>query len=110
MIKANRSARTAVGEEIDSLKSDMQQLRADLAGLAEALIQAGKSEAGEARSKLEERVQEQLEHMRSAVTSAQHYGRHGIESVQTQIEEKPFTSVLVAFAAGLMFGKLMDRR
>jgi len=99
-----------VSSELDSLRSDVSKLRSDLAGLAEALLKAGKHEAGAAREKLEEEVSKRLDSLREKAATVRDAGQTAIETIENQIEERPFISMLVAFAVGLVFGKLVDRR
>lgn len=96
--------------EVEALKADVARLRADIAGLAEALLQAGRQEAGEARSRVEEEARQHLEGLRSRMDGARDLGRDAIRSVQSHIEERPFVSILAALATGLVLGKLLDRR
>ena len=110
MVRSANMPRHGVGNEVDALKEDVAKLRADLAGLAEALIQAGRQEAGTAKDKLEDEARKRLEGLRSAAGDARAFGRSALESIETQIGEKPLISVLVAFAVGIVFGKLADRR
>jgi ElaB/YqjD/DUF883 family membrane-anchored ribosome-binding protein len=109
MMRRNMATHT-VSSELDSLKSDVAKLRSDLAGLAEALIKAGKHEAGAAKDRLEEEVGKRLDSLREKAGNARDAGANALESIGSHIEERPFVSMLVAFAIGLVFGKFADRR
>jgi ElaB/YqjD/DUF883 family membrane-anchored ribosome-binding protein len=109
MMRRNMATHT-VNNELDSLKSDMSKLRSDLAGLAEALIKAGKHEAGAAKERLEEEVHTRLDSLREKAGDAREAGANALKSIESHIEERPFVSMLVAFAVGLVFGKFLDRR
>lgn len=45
----------------------------------------------------------------SAVTTAKSGGEQGLAALESQIVERPLTSLLIAFASGVLIGKLTDR-
>ncbi len=79
-------------QDLNKLSEDISKLRSDLTGIAEKLLDMGKSEAGVAKDKLLEQ------------------GRKTVETVGQKIEEKPLISLLIAFIVGLLLGKLLDRK
>ena len=85
--------------EMAAIRKDLAALRADIAALARTAADAasdGKAQLGEAmRDKAEE-----IGEMGSEIASS--VGRH--------IEERPLASVAVAFGAGFLLGKLLERR
>ncbi len=74
--------------ELAALKQDLSKVRTDVRGLAETLVDLGKGSAQKVRSDVEGRVESSL------------------ESLQEHIEKRPVTTVAVAFAVGLVAGKL----
>lgn len=91
--------RDTINSEIDRLRKDVISLRSDMAALLEAA-----KEAGIARGhKAYERLSETGDRARRRAHDAQ-------EHVEDYIEEKPLTSVLVAFGTGFVIGMLLDRR
>ncbi|HEX5499799.1 MAG TPA: hypothetical protein VFX03_11245 [Thermomicrobiales bacterium] len=83
----------------NELREDIDKMKADLAALVETF---GKLAADGGREGLRA-----FENVRSR---AQTQATQSLESVEHQIAARPLTSVLIAFAAGMLFGKLMDRR
>lgn len=83
----------------EELREDMERLKSDVAALVDAV---GKVAA--------DRGRDSLRALDDARVRAQAQAAQSVESVERQIAEKPFISVLVAFGAGMLFGKLMDRR
>jgi len=75
-------------KDLETLKGDISKLREDLTGIAQILLEKGKSETEAARDKSKETV----------------------ESLERQIKEKPMLSLIIAFILGLFLGKLFDRR
>jgi ElaB/YqjD/DUF883 family membrane-anchored ribosome-binding protein len=74
-----------------SLEKEFDALKADLESLKSTLTRKG------------------LRALDSAVTSAAENTQQGIQVLENQIAERPLTSLLVAFAAGVLIGKLTDR-
>lgn len=99
-----------VAQDFDTVKDDLGQIRKDFAELAQAILDAGRSGAKDAREKLEQEAQRRLDQLRDTAHSVRARGAHAVESVHDVIEERPFTSVLVAFGIGLIIGKILDRK
>jgi ElaB/YqjD/DUF883 family membrane-anchored ribosome-binding protein len=91
-----------IQNDVESLKKDMAALREDLKGLTRALVEHGKTEAGETKDRLVSELNKELE-------SAREQGEKAVQSVERQIQERPLISLLVALLLGLVFGKLLDR-
>ncbi len=88
--------------EFDTVKDDLTKLRADIATLSGAL-----------KDVTSETVHEQLETIRGRVDAlsgeARARGRETLDELTGRIEERPLASVLVAFGAGLLIGRLLDK-
>lgn len=84
-------------KDVDKLKSDMDELRKDVASIAEALKELGTEKGREAFARAEE-IGERARRRASAAE----------ERVSHEIEERPFASVLTAFGVGFVIGKLLD--
>lgn len=84
--------------ETDAIKKDMEQLRSDIAALAEAVKRSGQQRAQAGVDAAREKFDEvRLE----AAGQAEH--------CSNQIRQRPFTSVLSAFGVGLLIGKIISR-
>jgi ElaB/YqjD/DUF883 family membrane-anchored ribosome-binding protein len=88
----------------------MNKLRSDLTEVAQALVEAGRTEAGEAKTRLQEMAQQRLEGVRQALGSARQSSQNATDVLKQQVEEKPLMSLLVAFGAGMFLGLLSRRR
>lgn len=88
--------------EFDVVKEDLAKLRNDILTLSNAL-----------KDVTSETVHDQIGQIRSRIDSltgeAQQHGRQTLDDLTDRIEEKPLTSVLIAFGVGLLFGRLLDR-
>lgn len=84
--------------ENEALKKDIEQLRNDLAALAKSYKDAGESQA-----------QAGLDSARGKYNELRHEATRHAQDVGSEIEARPFTSVLAAFGIGLVLGKLIGR-
>jgi ElaB/YqjD/DUF883 family membrane-anchored ribosome-binding protein len=88
--------------EFGAVKDDLAKLRGDIANLSAAL-----------KELTSETVQERLETLRGGIDrladDAKLQSREMLDNLTDQIEEKPLTSVLIAFGVGILLGRLLDR-
>lgn len=89
--------------ELNKLKKDISDLRADMASLVKTLKDAGLDQGREAFDRAYERARQAGESVRERAEDA--YGVFGKE-----VESRPLTSVLTAFGVGFVAGMLLDRR
>ncbi len=84
-------AERSLDKEFDVLKNDLGTLRDDVAGIARLL--AKKGAAG----------------VDSAVVNGRAKVEAGVGAVEGQVVAHPLTSLLVAFGAGILLGKISNR-
>ncbi len=92
-----------LGKDVETLKDDLSKLREDLTGIAQSLLEKGKTETEAAKDKLSEGLQDEFQAVRDK-------SKETVESIEDQIREKPLLSLLIAFIVGLFLGKLFDHR
>lgn len=92
-----------LNKDVDAIKADLDALRKDFASVVETL-------KGSARSRAESEIEALQKRINQIAADAQASGRESLRAVEGQIGEKPLVSVAIAFAIGLMLGKLFDRR
>jgi ElaB/YqjD/DUF883 family membrane-anchored ribosome-binding protein len=85
--------------DLEDLKRDFTQLRADVVNLFTHAFGVGKSGA----DALEHRAADAMEHLKHRMAELR-------ERSQSKIEEHPISSALIAFGAGLVAGTLFRRR
>ena len=90
-------------KDIESLKENVANLRSDISKITQTLLEKGKSETEVAKDRLIEELKYDLE-------AAREKGKKTVENVESQIQEKPFLSLLIAFIIGLVLSKVFDRR
>ena len=95
--------------DVDVLKKDIEDLKASVSALIGDLKKSadarGASAAESARAKLDSLGQSASDMARAAADR----GRHTAEAADT-VRDRPLQSVLIAFGAGLLLAKLLDRR
>lgn len=96
-------AQEKLGQDIETLREDVTKLRADLSQLGKNLLERGKNETDAAKGKV-------IEELKYELQAARNKGTETVESVEHQIQERPFVSLLIAFLVGLVLGNLFDRR
>lgn len=88
--------------EVQAIKDDIAGLRKDLQALVKTVADDQKTHGKEALDKARAEVNRLAGQARAK-------GSEGISAIETHIEERPFTSVLMAFGIGLVLGKILDR-
>lgn len=91
--------KTAETDNVEALRAEMRQLRADMTAIATTLKALG-TEGGTAAY---EQVRQSAEHVLSEAEGA-------ASAVARKVEERPLTTVLGAFVVGLILGALFSRR
>lgn len=92
-----------ITKELNQLKSDIADLRGDMASLVKALKDAGIDQGREAFNRTSERARQASESVREQADEA-------YSAIGRAVEEHPLTSVLAAFGTGFVVGMLLDRR
>ena len=89
----------ATREELQALKDDIERLRADLRELAKAAA----SDMTDAQERAQGRV-------RQAYDAVREGGESVLRKSREHVQRRPLTTVVAAFAIGVLVGKLLDRR
>jgi ElaB/YqjD/DUF883 family membrane-anchored ribosome-binding protein len=89
--------------DLSAVKEDISNLRSDMKVLFQKLIDTGKIETGAAKDRVIEELHDVLE-------LASKSGKETVESLESKVQENPFTSLLVAFFVGLLFGVFLNRK
>lgn len=88
----------ATREELQALKDDIERMRADLRDLAKTAV-------GDVAA-AEERAEGRL---RQAYDAVREGGETVLRKSREQVQRRPLTTVIAAFAIGVLVGKLLDR-
>lgn len=84
---------------VDDLKADIESLKSDVSTLMETL---GKLAGDSGR--------EGLRTLEDARARLEAQATHSVQAAERQIIEKPLLSICIAFGAGMLVGRLLDRR
>ena len=90
------SARDTLSKSAEDLRADLEQLRDDMGAMMKTVTRMANNGQKEG-----------LERIKQASTVAAGQARQSVEVAEKSIVKNPFTSVLVAFGAGLVIGKLI---
>jgi ElaB/YqjD/DUF883 family membrane-anchored ribosome-binding protein len=89
--------------DLDALRSDLDTLRRDFGTLVSTLKNSATS-----------RTEAELDAMRQRIATLagdlQTSGQQQLRNVEGKIEQRPFVSIAIAFATGLVVGRIFDRR
>jgi ElaB/YqjD/DUF883 family membrane-anchored ribosome-binding protein len=96
-------------EELDTLKAGLDTLRKEISAFGDAATDEVKTRGRRARAAVGRATDRASEVWEDATSEASRRGREGIASLEHQIDERPFISVLVAFGIGVVVGRLIDR-
>ena len=100
MNQEHASPRASLEADLEALRADLGKLREDVAALTASLAElVGESASGEKVREMAARLAER----------AKQTGRENLDALQRKIEERPLTSIAVAFGLGLVIGKLLER-
>lgn len=112
------------GSDLRRLREDFRRLRQDMMAFASAVISGGResiaSAASSVASSTREGVSSAAEHLRDSASAggeavreglhaARDRGRDALSAIHDQIEHRPMASLGIAFLAGLVIGKVLDR-
>lgn len=87
-----------VEKDVEELKSEFSELKADMAKLADTLKKLYGDSADQGR-----------EQVKAAAERSGTQAREAVGAFETEIGERPLTSVAAAFGIGFVLGKLLDR-
>jgi ElaB/YqjD/DUF883 family membrane-anchored ribosome-binding protein len=96
--------------QITALQTDFGQLRTDLVTLTKVIGELSKRRAEESVENLKQAGNQAADRVRAAAAEAAAFGDAGIAATERHVAEHPISSLLVAFAAGLVFGKIVEKR
>lgn len=85
--------------DLDRIKSDLRQFRADFAGLTEDALRAAKSGMSDAKDRIDQKVK-----------AAAAKGKESVEAVEDQVAAHPFMSLATAFTVGMVVGLGLSRK
>ena len=106
----NTMADRNLQQEIDSLKTNYNQLKKDW----DEMAATGGSMAGDVlaatKKKFDEEAQKLMENLQKAAETVQDHGKKMYDQVERQVEEKPVTSLMTTLGVGFIIGWLIGKK
>ena len=98
----------SIRREMDALKADIAKLREDIVGLTSAVKGAASENVAGAKAKAEERVHKAWSEIEQRLEDLLTEGKATFNKAEQQVGEHPVGSVLTAFGIGFIIAKLLD--
>jgi ElaB/YqjD/DUF883 family membrane-anchored ribosome-binding protein len=92
---------TSFDSDLSNVKSDLGKLRADIAALKDSFQSFASDTMRTKFNSAQETVDQWTEKARIR-------GRESLEDLAEEIEERPLTSIFLAFGLGVILGRLFD--
>lgn len=93
-------------EQTNRVAEDIAALKEDVAALIRQMKEIARREAGRVGQDAADTISERAADMYETVSET---GRRSADRIGAHVEEKPVTSLLLAFAAGFVFSKILTR-
>jgi ElaB/YqjD/DUF883 family membrane-anchored ribosome-binding protein len=110
--ETNKKSETSI--EIEAIRGDIQKMQNDLKDLLHTVGDQSKEKLMESKQKLGAAIKslegQAEEKFNEGYDSLREHSHDAVQKSRKQIEEQPLTAVLIAFAAGLLFDRLIGRR
>jgi ElaB/YqjD/DUF883 family membrane-anchored ribosome-binding protein len=103
-------ADSALAKEIETLKADIGELRADVADLTRTVKGVASDTVDGAGAGIQDEIRQAREALGRKVNEARDYGEKRVGELEGQVGEHPLGSVLAAFGVGFVIAKLMGLR
>ena len=111
---AETNKKTDTSIEMDAIREDIQKLQNDLKDMFHSIGEQSKEKLQESKQKLEAAIKslqgqaaEKFDEIYGAIRD---HSQDAVKKSRQQIEERPLTAVLIAFAAGILLDRLIGRR
>jgi ElaB/YqjD/DUF883 family membrane-anchored ribosome-binding protein len=117
MVLTMETTKAKVNEDIEALKHDVRRLRDDVVGKAHAVRSRGRETVMETGDRIRDmmadfrgKAKEAKEQFRDRSAAMKDRGYEAVENWRGRVEDRPITSLLIAFGAGLIFALFIARR
>jgi len=107
MVSATKSRRRETASaSVDAIVDDLAALKRDFGRLMEQVKSGAVDGAGKTAQDLLEQLNERASDLYERVSEQ---GESSVKAISRQVEERPFTSLLVAFGVGVIASRLLSR-
>jgi ElaB/YqjD/DUF883 family membrane-anchored ribosome-binding protein len=98
----------SIRKEMDALKADIAKLREDIVGLTGAVKGAAGENVAGAKARAEESMHKAWAEIEQRLETMLNEGKATFNKAEQQVGEHPVGSVLTAFGIGFIIAKLLD--
>lgn len=96
------------GENLEVLSENLEELKEDVLDYADESIRDSECRFRQMKRELRRKTDDLAEELAPIIEKYKSSGREAVAKVEDKIAEKPITSLLLAFTAGIIIGKLLD--
>jgi len=96
--------------ELQQIKQEIQDLKAQLAGTTASGEDDLKELGGRLIDRLEQTLRSSLERIKEPVEKAGDFSKEVLQTGQQKIEEQPLLGILAAFGLGMLVARLWERK
>jgi len=111
---AETNKKTSTSIETDAIREDIQKLQNDLKDMFHSVGEQSKEKLQESKQRLEAAIKslqgQAAKKFDEIYDSLSEQGQDVVKKSRKQIEDRPLTAVIIAFAAGMIFDRLIGRR
>lgn len=101
-------AEDKANERIEELEAELADLKEVLEGYKEEAEDAVETKIEKVRSVLEAKADDLMASVKPVLDKYEESGKAAVGKVGDKVADNPFMSVVVAFGAGIVIGKLLD--
>jgi ElaB/YqjD/DUF883 family membrane-anchored ribosome-binding protein len=103
-------AETSLPSEMEALQENFKQLRSDFQDLSKTIGDISRQRVENGIETLRHTGGRATERVRAAAADASSFRDATLAAAEKQVADHPVSSLMIAFAAGMMIGKLVERR
>lgn len=96
------------GENLEVLGENLEELKEDVLDYADESARESECRFRQMKRELRRKTDDLVEELAPIIERYKHSGKEVVAKVEDTIAEKPITSLLLAFTAGIIIGKLLD--
>jgi ElaB/YqjD/DUF883 family membrane-anchored ribosome-binding protein len=103
-------AESSLPSEMEALQENFKQLRSDFQDLSKTIGDISRQRVENGIETLRHTGGRATERVRAAAADASSFRDATLAAAEKQVADHPVSSLMIAFAAGMMIGKLVERR
>lgn len=96
------------GENLEAIEENLEELKEDVLDYAGESARESECRFRHMKKELRRKTDDLVEELAPIIEKYKNSGKEAVAKVEDTIAEKPLTSLLLAFTAGIIIGKLLD--